>query len=118
MTENTPKERDIEGLTAILGDCLVTFESNMDGMAFNYHQGHGPPSMQPQARYAGEFDAIILGSNSDSFYDMEIHAEALYDRLEAFFAEAHGRRIHALLEQVTDHERRYVEHLFGPDGAK
>ncbi|AXQ69435.1 hypothetical protein HOU02_gp290 [Caulobacter phage CcrBL9] len=129
MTENIeqaivpspPKDRDLAGLIKVLAGALY-YEADdpaPSGDYFNYHGGHVSSAERKDYRVSVEGNVLSVGANlGDDFYNVNFLAPKLYDRLEAFFAQEHGRRIHALLEQVTDHERRYVEHLFGPDAAK
>lgn len=79
------KVRDILGLCEVLDKSFVTHASNLDPESFNYHQAQ---HFDQRAEHIAEFDAITTGAgDGDSFYEVEFHATALYDRLEAFFAE-------------------------------
>lgn len=97
--------RDYQGLVDILEKAMAT----EDYGDHNHHIACGP-----EASYDGW--KITAGSGSMT-YDVRFNPEDLYDGLEKFFDARLKARIHAMMEKMVDHEKRYIEHLFGPDAA-
>ncbi|UTU08083.1 hypothetical protein CcrC1_gp397 [Caulobacter phage C1] len=101
------KDRDLQGLTNIIEGAMV--QHDLD--CWNLHI-----SLIPEAFYNSAAEHIQLGSGGRD-YDVHLFAEDLYDGLEKFFNARLKARIEAMMDKMVEHEKRYVEHLFGAGGA-